>query len=146
PVMTAPRDIPAGSLMFRTLKIVDIYQPPCDPGGRYGGLPGSGGTPAGPALGPAPCGAGGPVSAGGSGAMPGVKSGPSGGNGPTGTVRALGGAGGNGTGAPGISGGISPGIAALGTPGVNPGPFGFGGDVTTSGAGYSGPPNGPVVK
>jgi hypothetical protein len=37
-------------------------------------------------------------------------------------------------------------MAALGTPGVNPGPFGFGTEVTTSGGLYSKPPNGPVVK
>jgi hypothetical protein len=37
-------------------------------------------------------------------------------------------------------------MAAAGTPGVKPGPFGFGGEVTTSGGPYSGPPNGPVVK
>jgi hypothetical protein len=45
-----------------------------------------------------------------------------------------------------MSGGICPGMAAAGTPGVKPGPFGFGGEVTTSGGPYSGPPNGPVVK
>src|SRR5215213_486396 len=37
-------------------------------------------------------------------------------------------------------------MAAAGTPGVKPGPCAFGSDVTTSGGGYSGPPNGPVVK
>ena len=55
------------------------------------------------------------------------------GSGPSGTVRAPGGAGGSGTGAPGMSGGIWPGMAAAGTPGVKPGPFGFGVDVATSG-------------
>ena len=102
--------------------------------------------PAGAGLGPGPGGGGGPFKAGGSGAMPGVKSGPSGGIGPTGTVRAPGGAGGNGAGTPGMSGGNWPGMAAAGTPGVNPGPFGFGSEVTTSGGRYSGPPNGPCVR
>src|SRR6476620_242449 len=37
-------------------------------------------------------------------------------------------------------------MAAAGTPGVNPGPFGFGFEVTTSGGPNSGPPNGPVVR
>src|SRR6478735_7328258 len=37
-------------------------------------------------------------------------------------------------------------MAAAGTPGVNPGPLGFGLDVATSGGPYSGPPNGPVVR
>ena len=104
PMITEARDTP-GNFRFRTLKIVDICSAPHDPGGRYGGLPGSGGVPAGPASGPGPGGGGGPVSAGGSGAMPGVKSGGPG-SGPNGTVRAPGGAGGNGTGAPGMSGGI----------------------------------------
>src|SRR4051794_19079608 len=36
-------------------------------------------------------------------------------------------------------------MAAAGTPGVKPGPFGFGFEVATSGGPYSGPPNGPVV-
>src|SRR5215208_2407927 len=45
-----------------------------------------------------------------------------------------------------MSGGIWPGMAAAGTPGVNPGPCAFGSEVATSGGGYSGPPNGPVVK
>src|SRR5262245_55638111 len=37
-------------------------------------------------------------------------------------------------------------MAAAGTPGVKPGPFGFGFDVATSGGPYSGPPNGPTLK
>src|ERR1700750_1608883 len=37
-------------------------------------------------------------------------------------------------------------MAAEGTPGVKPGPFGFGFDVATSGGASSGPPNEPVVR
>src|SRR5215218_5168664 len=37
-------------------------------------------------------------------------------------------------------------MAADGTPGVKPGPCAFGSDVTTSGGGYSGPPNGPTDR
>src|SRR5689334_8773656 len=37
-------------------------------------------------------------------------------------------------------------MAAAGTPGVNPGPLGFGSEVATSGGPYSGPPKGPVVR
>src|SRR3954466_1364935 len=37
-------------------------------------------------------------------------------------------------------------MAAAGTPGVKPGPFGFGSEVATSGGPYSGPPNGPCVR
>src|SRR4051812_45273418 len=37
-------------------------------------------------------------------------------------------------------------MAAAGTPGGKPGPFGFGFEVATSGGPYSGPPNGPVVR
>src|SRR3954466_4582341 len=37
-------------------------------------------------------------------------------------------------------------MAAAGTPGVKPGPFGVGFEVATSGGPYSGPPNGPVVR
>ena len=59
-------------------------------------MPGSGGSPAGGSVRPGPGGGGGPSRAGGSGAMPGVKSGAEG-CGSSGTVRAPGGAGGNGT-------------------------------------------------
>src|SRR6185312_4294503 len=37
-------------------------------------------------------------------------------------------------------------MAAAGTPGVKPGPFGSGFEVTTSGGPYSGPPNGPTLR
>ncbi|CKT57306.1 Uncharacterised protein [Mycobacterium tuberculosis] len=86
--------------------------------------------------GPGPGGAGGPGAAGG-GAGPGA--------GPRGSVRAPGGAScGIGTGVPGTFGGTSPGRPAIGRPGAGGGPSGFGGDVaTSSGAGKSGPPNGP---
>ena len=59
-------------------------------------MPGSGGSPAGGSVRPGPGGGGGPSRAGGSGAIPGVKSGGDG-CGASGTVRAPGGAGGNGT-------------------------------------------------
>lgn len=69
------------------------------------------------------------------------------GNGSSGWVRAPGGAfGGSGIGMPGTAGAGSPGRPALRMPGVGGGPSGLGGDGwTSSGAGKSGPPNGPTV-
>ena len=125
-----------------------LRHPPCDPGGRNGGLPGSGGVPAGPASGPGPGGGGGPVKAGGSGAMPGVKSGGSGAAGRPARCAHRAARAAAATGAPGISGGIWPGIAAAGTPGVKPGPFGFGSRCGHVGRAVIGAvrvsPNGPL--
>ena len=64
--------------------------------------------------------------------MPGVKSGAEG-CGSSGTVRAPGGAGGNGTRWPGTVGASWPGIAEAGTPGDGCGPWALGADVATLG-------------
>src|ERR1700712_1855033 len=130
----------AGIFMLRTLKIVDISAAPypCDPGGRNGGLPGSGSPPL-PTCGPGPGGGIGPTSGGGSGEVPSPCSDPGamyGSDGPSvgGIVRAPGGPGTkDGGGVPWTGGEYSPGNAALGTPGAGGGAAGLAGKPTTAG-------------
>ena len=137
--------------MFRTLKIVDIYQPyPAIRAEGTAGCRAAAACPPGPHCGPGPGGGGGPVSAGGSGAMP-RPEGPARCRGATDRQRE-----------PCVHQGAQARTARVPwqpAAGTRPGrqrwarqawirrPFGFGGDVTTSGAGgIRGPPNGPVVR